>query len=178
MKLGTLALLFALPLFGLACEEQTPAPEEGAGGQPAVGQPATPTEGQPAAAPAPSAVEICKGIVEAAKAKDEAKIVAVSVAGAGDALAGEGVREHMFALLTDAVCGEEKKSEDGAKVEVALTKGEEKMELPFTKVGDTLKADIALFVEKHPAKKEDGKKGKKEKVKKEKPVKKGKKGKK
>jgi hypothetical protein len=179
MKLGTLALLFALPLFGLACEEQAATPEEGAGqqaaGQPAAGQPGAPTE--PPAAVAPNAVEICKGIVEAAKAKDEAKIVSVATDGAAEALAGEGVKDHVFALLTDAACGEETKSEDGAKAMVGLTKGDAKMDLPFTKAGDTLKFDVASFVEKNPIKKEEGKKGKKEKAKKEK-AKKGKKGKK
>jgi hypothetical protein len=180
MKFSTLALLFALPLFGLACEEQAPAPDEGAGqpvaGQPAAGQPGTPAEGQPAVV-APSAVEICKGIVDAAKAKDEAKIVSVATDGAAEALAGEGVKDHMFALLTDAACGEETKSPDGAKAMVAMTKGEAKMDMPFTKAGDAVKFDVAAFIEKNPIKKEEGKKGKKEKVKKEK-AKKGKKGKK
>ena len=180
MKLGTLALLLALPLFALACEEQAAVPEEGAqpaAGQPAAGQPGAPTEGQPAVA-APTAGEICKGIVEAAKAKDEAKIVSVATDGAAEALAGEGVKDHVFALLTDAACGEETKSEDGAKAMVALTKGEAKMDLPFTKAGDALKFDVAAFIEKNPIKKEEGKgKGKKEKAKKEK-AKKGKKAKK
>ena len=149
MKLRTLAVLFALPLFGLACEEQAPTPDEGAGGQPGAGQPTPPTE--PVAAPAPNAVEICKGIVEAAKAKDEAKIVAVATDGAADVLNGEGVKDHVYALLADAACGEETKSEDGSKVMVAVTKGDEKVELPFTKVGDTLKFDAAAFVERNPA---------------------------
>ncbi len=178
MKLRTLALVFVLPCLGLACQEQAAAPED----QPApAAQPAaagTP-EGQPAAQPAAqpvlTGVDICKGIVEAAKAKDDAKVTAMATDGAADVLAGEGVKDHVYALLGEAACGEETKSEDGTKVAVALTKGEEKLELPLVKAGEALKVDVAAFVEKNPIKK-DGK-GKKEKGKKDK-AKKGKKAKK
>ncbi|MBI5508289.1 MAG: hypothetical protein HY903_06010 [Deltaproteobacteria bacterium] len=178
MKLRTLAMLFVLPVFGLACEESTePTEEQPAAGQPAAGAPGGAEGGTPAAAPAPvpSAVDACKAAVEAAKAKDDAKFTGAAMDGAGEAMAGEGVKDHVYGLLGEAVCGEETKSEDGSKAQVAAMKGEEKLELAFTKASDVYKLDVAALIEKYP-KKEDpkgkGKKGKKDKAKK------GKKGKK
>lgn len=177
MKLRILGVLFSLlSVTILACEEKAPPAEEP--------QPAQPGA-QPAAAPAAGgdAGAVCAGMVDAAKAKDMDKIIAVSTPGAAEALAPEGLKEGVMGALTGGACGEVKVSaEDANKATVQIKGAAGAKDLPFIKGADGWRFDVATYLAKNPAG-DDNAKGKKatkkgDKADKKKGGKKGKKGKK
>jgi hypothetical protein len=156
MKLRILGVLFSLvSLTLLACEKEAPPAEEA---QPA--QPAQPT----AAAAAPAAGDagaVCAGMVEAAKAKDMDKIIAVSTPGAAEALAPAGLKDGVLAALNGGSCGEVKVAADDAnKAAVQVKSGEGAKELPFVKGADGWRFDVATYLSKNPAAAGDDAKGK------------------
>jgi hypothetical protein len=147
MKLQTLGVLFSLlSLTILACEKETPPAEEAQPAQPA---------GQPAAAQAGAggdAGAVCAGMVEAAKAKDMDKIIAVSTPGAAEALAPAGLKEGVLAALTGGSCSEVKVSaEDANRATVQVRGGEGAKELPFVKGADGWRFDVASYLSRNPA---------------------------
>ena len=168
MKLRILGVLFSLlSVTILACEEKAPPAEE-------------PQPAQPAAQPAPQnaggdAGTVCAGMIEAAKAKDMDKIIAVSTPGAAEALAPEGLKEGVMSALTGGTCGEVKASAEDANKAVVQVKGAEgAKELPFVKGADGWRFDVSTYLSKNPAG-DEGAKGKKATKKGEKAKKGGKK---
>lgn len=175
MKLRILGVLFSLlSLTILACEEKAPPAEE-----PQPAQPAQPAQPQAAGGDAGA---VCAGMVDAAKAKDMDKIIAVSTPGAAEALAPEGLKEGVMGALTGGACGEVKVSaEDANKATVQIKGASGAKDLPFIKGADGWRFDVATYLAKNPAGGEEkATKGKKadKKADKKKAGKKGKKGKK
>jgi hypothetical protein len=169
MKRRTVVWLVALSLGGIvACEETAetdpvdneaiaPAPADEkapAGERQRAGEQAG--EAEPGA---PGPADVCGEIVEAAKAKDEGKLLALCTPGSADSLAAAD-KEAVFTAIAASACGAA--TAEGGKATVAVTAGEKAMELPFTKVADAWKLDTAAYLEKYPpAKAEGGKKKKK-----------------
>ena len=164
MKLRTLMVMLVVPCFFLwGCEETTEATEE------TVDTAAEPTEeAAPAAEEKPGPADVCQKIVEAAKANDEAGMVAHCTDDAAEAMAGDGVKEAMFEKLGGAECGEATVNEDGSAT-VKAKAGEEERDIPFAKVEENWKLNVAQYIEKYPVEKKEvakAKKGKKKKGKK------------
>ena len=105
--------------------------------------------------PPPKPEDVCTSLVTAVKAKDEAKVLALSTAGSATALTPE-AKEHVMAELGAANCGAAKV--DGAAATVALTGGAEPQDAPFVKDGADWKFDAAAYLTKYPPAK--GAKGK------------------
>jgi len=144
MKLRILGVLFSLlSLTILACEKETPPVEEAQPAQPAA-QPVQPAGGDSAS--------VCAGMVEAAKAKDMDKIIAVSTPGAAEALAPAGLKEGVLAALAGGSCGEVKVSaEDANKATIQVKGAEGAKEVPFVKGADGWRFDVATYMSKYPA---------------------------
>ncbi|OGQ85798.1 MAG: hypothetical protein A2289_09105 [Deltaproteobacteria bacterium RIFOXYA12_FULL_58_15] len=160
MKLRKLSMLLVVPCFGLwACEEAPEAPTDEA---PAVDAAAPDAAAAPAANAAPAEVkpgpaEVCGKLVEAAKAKDAEAFAALCTAGAGEAMAGEGVKEAMFAKIGEVACGEAEIAEGGTTATVKATAGEQERAIPFSKVEEDWKFDYASYIAKYPATQDAGK---------------------
>jgi hypothetical protein len=140
-------------------EQKAPEPE----GQPAGDVAAAEQEPAP-----PGPADVCGQIIEAAKAKDEGKLLALCTPGSAEALAATD-KDAVFTAIATGACGAAE--EDGDKATVALAAGEKALELPLTKVADAWKFDTVAYLAKYPrtAKKpEPGKKkrGKKKRGKK------------
>jgi hypothetical protein len=158
MKLWVMVGTLSVSLLGLAaCEENSGEPAKPEEVKPV--EAAKPAEAAPEAAKPPEVPpkQVCDEAVAAAKAKDEAKVLA-HVAGelAADA------KPALLAFLTGAKCGEPKV--DGEKAVAPLTVGTGKKaktrELPMIKSADGWKIDGAVWLEKNPLKKAKTKKAK------------------
>ena len=163
-----------LSFMTVACEEKKAQEPEAMPGAAASAEAAKPV---PAAAPVavmppapkeaalPGPQEVCQGLVEAAKAKDDSKILATSPPATATAFGAEGVREHVIGTLAAATCGEAKLA--GESATTSLGGSEPVQEATFTKAVDGWKFDGAAFVAKYPVKvaKEKLDKGKKGAVK-------------
>lgn len=137
-----------------ACEEKTeeeapPAAEKAAGGESggATGAAMKKEEVPPPPPPAPKPEEACAALVTAVKAKDEAKVLALSTAASATALTPE-AKEHVMGELGAATCGAAKV--DGPGATVALTGGAEPQDAPFVKDGNEWKFDAAAYLTKYP----------------------------
>lgn len=154
-----------------ACEEKNAAPEQPAAAAAAAAaaeaKPGTEAaaaagaakavEAGAAAAPAavkevvlPSPQDVCNQLIEAAKAKDEAKLLVLSTPATQTAFAAEGVKDHVIATLAAASCGVAKVDGDNAVVPLGAT--EPAQEATFSKAADGWKFDGAAFVAKYPVK--------------------------
>lgn len=175
MKL-TLSVL-SLGFLGLvACDKMG-----GAGGG---AEPAAPTDapavapeaaaGDADAAPAPGDAEppkveqtpqqACNALIDASKAKDDAKFLANSTDVTAQAMTDAATKDMMFGMLAEATCAEG--VVEGEKAIVPVTAKEDKREVPFVKIGDMWKFDSAEYMNKYPPQPAKGKKAKKAKGKK------------
>jgi hypothetical protein len=175
MRTLTLGCVVSFGVLGLvACEQQadhatpttppatttttTPTPGDAgaeAGDGAAAGEAAKPAEVTPAA--------VCATLLEAAKAKDDAKFLANSTDVTAQAMSDATTKETIYTLLGGtASCGEA--TVEGERATVPVTAGAEKREVPFVKIGDAWKFDSAEYMNKYPAAPEKGKKGKKAKA--------------
>lgn len=157
MKLRTLGFLSSVVVLALSgCEQEAePVAEE----KPIAEKPAEPP---PPPKPESTAVTACNALVEAAKAKDEAKFMANATEGA-DALLGA-KKETVMTMLGNATCAAESTPVEGkpdAAMVAVTTAGDQKRDVPFLKVGDEWKFDAQSYVEKYPMIQEKAKKGKK-----------------
>ena len=135
-----------------ACEEKTeeeapPAAEGGKGTGGESGGAAAPKKEEAPPPPAPKPEEACASLVTAVKAKDDAKVLALSTAASATALTPE-AKEHVMAELGAATCGAAKV--DGPGATVALTGGAEPQDAPFVKDGAEWKFDAAAYLSKYP----------------------------
>lgn len=154
-------------VFVAACEEKNAAPEQAAAAAAAAAAEAKPgteaaaaagaAKGVEAAAPAPvkevvlpSPQDVCNQLIEAAKAKDEAKVLVLSTPATQTAFAAEGVKDHVMGTLAAASCGVAKVDGDNAVVPLGAT--EPAQEATFSKAADGWKFDGAAFVAKYPVK--------------------------
>lgn len=153
-----------------ACEEKTAAPEqtapvavvpaadakaaEGAAGAPKAAEGAE--AGAAGAVPVvkevalPSPQDVCNQLVEAAKGKDEAKVLVLSTPATQTAFAAEGAKDHVLGTLAAASCGVAKVDGDSAVVPLGNT--EPAQEATFSKAADGWKFDGAAFLAKYPVK--------------------------
>ncbi len=179
MKLLTLGSVVSFAVLGLvACDQ-------GAGTAGGDAAPATAPEAAgadaaaPAAAPAgdaeaPAAMgdaevakveqtpqQACNNLIEAAKAKDDAKFLANATDVTAQAMADAASKEMMFGMMATATCGEG--VVEGEKATVPVTAGADKRDVPFVKIGDAWKFDAAEYMNKYPPAPAKGKKAKKAK---------------
>jgi len=156
--------MFVLSLMTVACEEKKAADAEATSGTPAAAEaapavPASEAAAQAAdangvAAPAvqeavlPGPQEVCVALTEAAKAKDESKILAASTPATATAFAAEGAKDHIVAILAGATCGTF--TIDGDSATVALGTSEPIKQATFSKAADGWKFDGAAFLAKYP----------------------------
>ena len=106
---------------------------------------------------------VCGMLLEAAKAKDDAKFLANSTDVTAQAMSDATTKETIYGLLGGtATCGEA--TVEGERATVPVTVGTEKREIPFVKICDAWKFDSAEYMNKYPAAPEKGKKGKKGKA--------------
>lgn len=101
-------------------------------------------------APMPSPQDVCNSLIEAAKAKDEAKLLVLSTPATQTALATEGAKEHVFGTLAAATCGVAKV--DGESAVVPLGATQPAQEATFSKAAEGWKFDGAAFLAKYPVK--------------------------
>lgn len=146
----------------VACEEKKASEVEATPGTAASAEAnkaaveAAPVAAVPVAAPVvkepvlPGPQEVCQGLVEAAKAKDDSKFLATSTPATATAFGAEGVREHVLTTLAAATCGEAKITGDSATLSLGGT--EPAQEATFSKAVDGWKFDGAAFVAKYPVK--------------------------
>ena len=135
-----------------ACEEKT----EGEGEKEAIpAEGVKPAEAPPPAPPPPPKepampppAEVCTSLINAIKAKDEAKVLSLSAPTTPGALGSEGAKEHLMTTLAAANCGAAKVEGDNATV--AVTAEEVNQDLPFVKAADGWKFDGAAYLSKYP----------------------------
>ncbi len=173
MKLSLSVL--SLAFFGLvACDKMGGA---GGGAEPAApaDAPAVAPEaaapGDADAAPAPGDAEppkveqtpqqACNALIEASKAKEDAKFLANATDVTAQAMSDAATKEMMFGMLAEATCGEG--VVEGEKAIVPVTAKEDKRDVPFVKIGDAWKFDSAEYMNKYPPAPAKGKKAKKAK---------------
>lgn len=158
----------------LACEEKPQGEQEAAGaegktdslkeGAAKPGEPveaASPTPPPPPPPPAtPPPAESCTSLINALKAKDDAKVASLSTPTTQQALGAEGAKDHVTQALSNGTCGAAKVEGDTATV--AVTAGEAGQDVPFVKAADGWKFDGAAYLAKYPVpeKAAKGKKGK------------------
>lgn len=155
MKVYQLLWVLVVSCVGLvACEEkeELPVEEEAPVAAPAPSNPAAPPAAAPAA-PAPAAmvpgpVQVCSGLVDAAKAKDAARFASTSTPTSSAVLADAKLIEQLYAHLSTATCSEAKVAGEGALVTAATTDGAR--ELPFAKAAEGWKFDAAAYIAKYP----------------------------
>lgn len=162
--------LCVVGFFAVACEDKNEAAAPAADAAPAAAAAedankkvadaaAVPVVAPVAKEPAiPGVDEVCKGLVEAAKGKDEAKVLAVSTANTVQAVGVEAAKEHLFTILGESSCGVVKSTGDESIV--TLSAGEASYDAQFIKSAEGWKFDGAAFLAKYPpvAKKAAGKK--------------------
>lgn len=102
--------------------------------------------GKDVAVPGPQ--DVCKALTEAAKAKDDSKILAASTPATATAFASEGAKDHIIAILAGATCGTA--TVDGDSATVALGTAEPIKQAGFSKAADGWKFDGAAFLVKYP----------------------------
>ena len=160
--------LFLLGFVTAACEEKSAPPEatpaeapKAAEVAPAEAPKAPEASATPAGAPsAPVAAakeaaivgpqEVCGALIEAAKSKDEARILALSTPATATAFNAEGAKDHILTTLAGASCTSAKIEGDAATVTLGGTKPAQ--EASFSKSVDGWKFDGAAFLAKYPAK--------------------------
>ena len=162
--------MFVLSLMTVACEEKKAGDAEATSGTPvaaeaakaapasepaaadaAAAAQATDANGLPAAAKEaalPGPQEVCIALTEAAKAKDDSKILAASTPATATAFAAEGAKDHIVAILAGATCGTF--TIDGDSATVALGTAEPIKQATFSKAADGWKFDGAAFLAKYP----------------------------
>ncbi|RYF11858.1 MAG: hypothetical protein EOO40_02480 [Deltaproteobacteria bacterium] len=149
-----------------ACEEKNDAEAEGKKDEAAAAAPAEAAKPIDAAKPlemakpaepaapkepaAPPPAEVCGQLIGAVKAKDEAKVLALSTPSTVGALGAEGAKEAVMVALANVTCGAAKVEGDNAVVTV--TGGEVVQDVPFAKVSDMWKFDAAGYLSKYPPK--------------------------
>ena len=145
----------------VACEEKKASDAEATPGTAASAEAAKPA---PVAAPVaavpptmpvkepalPGPQEVCQGLIEAARAKDDSKILATSTPATATAFGADGVRDHVIETLAAASCGEAKITGDSATLSLGGTAPAQ--EASFSKAVDGWKFDGAAFVAKYPVK--------------------------
>lgn len=99
-----------------------------------------------AALPGPQ--DVCKALTEAAKAKDDSKILAASTPATATAFASEGAKDQIISILAGATCGTA--TVDGDSATVALGTVEPIKQATFSKAADGWKFDGAAFLAKYP----------------------------
>ena len=107
--------------------------------------------------------QACNALIEAAKAKDDAKFLANATDVTAQAVSDAATKDMMFGMLATATCGEG--VVEGEKAIVPVTAGTDKRDVPFVKIGDTWKFDSAEYMNKYPPAPAKGKKAKKLKTK-------------
>lgn len=160
--------LFLLGFVTAACEEKpapaTVAPEASADAKAAPAAEA-PKAGEPAAAavakeiPVVGPQEVCGAIIDAARIKDDGKIVSLSTPATATAFNADGAKDHVFKTFATAACQPAKIEGDAATVVLGNTTPPQ--EATFTKTADGWRFDGAAFLAKYPVKvaKEAMKKG-------------------
>ena len=179
MRTLTLGCVVSFGVLGLvACEQQaeqpaapptppaatttTPTPGDAeadmgdgmmAGGDAGAADAMKPAEVPPAA--------VCAMLLDAAKAKDDAKFLANSTDVTAQAMADATTKATIYSMLGGgATCGEA--TVEGERATVPVTVGKEKREIPFVKINDAWKFDSAEYTNKYPPPKaEKSKAGKK-----------------
>lgn len=162
--------MFVLSLMTVACEEKKAADAEAATIAPGAAEAAksvAPSEvaaanAAPAAAAAvaesaavakeaalPGPQDVCKALTEAAKAKDDSKILAASTPATATAFGSEGAKEQIITILAGATCGAPTIDSD-TSASVALGTAEPIKSATFTKAADGWKFDGAAFLAKYP----------------------------
>ena len=176
MKLLTLGSVVSFGVLGLvACDQGAGT----AGGDTAAAPAVAPADTAPAAgdgeaaAPAGGDAEVakveqtpqqaCNALIDAAKAKDDAKFLANCTDVTAQALADAATKEMMFTMMATATCGEG--VVEGEKATVPVTAGPDKRDVPFVKMGDAWKFDSAEYMNKYPPAPAKGKKAKVKKTK-------------
>jgi hypothetical protein len=158
--------MFVLSLMTVACEEKKAGDAEATSGTPVAAEAAKAAPAsEPAAAAAtpaadanavaaakeaalPGPQEVCVALTEAAKAKDDSKILAASTPATATAFAAEGAKDHIVAILAGATCGTF--TIDGDSATVALGTAEPIKQATFSKAADGWKFDGAAFLAKYP----------------------------
>jgi hypothetical protein len=172
----TLGCVVSFGVLGLvACEQQadqttatpapaattttTPTPGDGAAD---MGDGATAADGDAAKAEVTPAM-VCATLLDAAKAKDDAKFLANATDVTAQAMSDAATKETIYTLLGGtATCGDA--TVEGERATVPVTVAADKRDIPFVKIGDAWKFDSAEYMNKYPAAPEKGKKGKKGKA--------------
>lgn len=161
--------MFLLSFLTVACEDKKASDTETTPAAPAAGEASKtasndsaaipPTASAPAAATAeaaqavkeavlPGPQDICSAIVEAAKAKDDSKILAASTPATATAFAADGVKDSIMGVLSTATCGTP--VIDGDNATVTLGTVEPIKQATFSKAADGWKFDGAAFAAKYP----------------------------
>jgi hypothetical protein len=174
MKLLTLGSVVSFAVLGLiACEQG--AGTGAAGGDAAAAPEVVPADtaapagdGEAAAAGDAEVAKVeqtpqqaCAALIEAAKAKDDAKFLANATDVTAQAIADAAAKEMIYGTMANATCGEG--VVEGEKATVPVTAGADKRDVPFVKIGDSWKFDSAEYMNKYPPAPAKGKKAKKAK---------------
>lgn len=174
MKLLTLGSVVSFGVLGLvACDQGAGTAGGDAAAPAAAPADAAPAAGDAEAAAAPGDAEVakveqtpqqaCNALIEAAKAKDDAKFLANCTDVTAQALADAATKEMMYTMMATATCGEG--VVEGEKATVPVTIGADKRDIPFVKMGDAWKFDSAEYMNKYPPAPAKGKKAKVKKTK-------------
>jgi hypothetical protein len=149
--------MFLVSFMTVACEEKKASEAEATSGTPAAvdaSKPAAAPTEPVAAVPVvkeavlPGPQEVCNSLVEAAKSKDDSKILAGSTPATATAFSADTAKEQIISILAGATCGAA--TVEGDSATIALGTAEPIKEATFSKAADGWKFDGAAFLAKYP----------------------------